>query len=85
MFVYQKALIRTSHQLFDYTISFVNLQHYVKHKFKRIFCTKKSVLNVSIKDFWYTKINLSQKYIHNSLENDLVIAIHFPFSKKRNN
>ena len=32
-----------------------------EHKFKR--CAQKPILNFRIKDFWYTKINLSQKYI----------------------
>ena len=27
------------------------------HKFKRLFCTQKLVLNVPFEDFWYTKIN----------------------------
>ena len=33
-----------------------------EHKFKKRFCTKKLgvSVNVSLKDFWYTKINLSQ-------------------------
>jgi hypothetical protein len=34
-----------------------------EHKFKRWFCTQNPVLNVRFKDFWYTKINLIQKYI----------------------
>ena len=29
----------------------------LEHKFKRWFCTQKPVLNVRLKDFWYTKIN----------------------------
>ena len=44
-----------SHQLFELTA--------LEHKLKRLFCTRNPVLNIRYKDFWYTKINLSQKYI----------------------
>ena len=39
-----------------------NLWEYpaLDHKFKIWFCTQKLVLNVHFKDFWYTKINLTQ-------------------------
>ena len=48
------------HQLFDYTITFVNSQPALEHKLKRSFCTQNPVLNVRIKGFWYTKINPTQ-------------------------
>ena len=50
-----------SHQLFDYTITFVNCYLLTQeHKFKSWVCTKKTVLNVHFRDFLYTKINLTQ-------------------------
>ena len=35
----------------------------IEHNFKKWFCTQKLVLNDRFKDFWYTKMNLSQIYI----------------------
>ena len=50
-----------SHQLFDYKITFVNSQNKKTNSIDD-FDNKKRILNVHFKDFWYTKINLSQKY-----------------------
>ena len=47
----------------------------LEHKFKRWFCTQKPVLKVSYKDLWYTKINLSQKYIF--MPNKILLHIIF--------
>ena len=60
-----------SHQPFDYIITFVNY----KHKCKRWFCTQKQILNVRFKDFWFTKINLRQKYTKKSV----IMQIHSIF------
>ena len=49
----------SSHQLLDYKITFVNSQ-YEKRNSKGDFVLKKPVRNVRFKDFWYTKINLTQ-------------------------
>ena len=51
------------------------------HKFKRLFYTHKPVLNVRrFKDFWYTTINLNQKYILlSSKPTSLVLFIHNPY------
>ena len=45
-----------SNQLFDYTITFVNSQHYNTNS-KGDFLLKKTVLNVRFRVFLYTKIN----------------------------
>ena len=50
-----------SHQLFDYTITL--LIHNARTQIIEVTYTKKQVLKVRFQDFWYTKINLSQKYI----------------------
>ena len=39
----------------------------LKYTFKRWFCNQKPVLNVCYKDLWYTKINLSKKYLLKSI------------------
>ena len=53
----------------------------IEHKFKSWFCTQKQVLNVRFKDFWYTKINLSQNiYCNPLLYNN---AIKKKFSDKK--
>ena len=40
-----------SNQLFDYTLTLENSQHYIEDQFKRLFCTQKPVLRVYFKDF----------------------------------
>jgi hypothetical protein len=42
-----------SHQLFDYTITFENSQHYNKNS-KGDFVLQKPVLNARFEDLWYT-------------------------------
>ena len=69
-----------SHQLFDYKITFGNSQHW-NTKFKRLFCTQKPVLNDRLKDFYYTKINLSQKYL---LYTRILILVFLPFLLQNN-
>ena len=55
--VYQKALIRTFlTRLHNNLCEFTALEF----KFNILFCTQKPVLNIRFKDFWYTKINLTQ-------------------------
>ena len=61
-FVYQKSLMQAFHtKLFNYKIT-VNSQHENTNS-KGDFVLKKTVLKVCFKDFLYTKIYLSQKYI----------------------
>ena len=61
MFVHILENLNTniSHQPFNYKITFVKSQHMIKNS-KVIFYSK--LVNVCFKDFWHTKINLSQKY-----------------------
>ena len=76
-FSYQKTLIQTFHTSFLITQKPLWI-HSNRTQNKRWFCTQKLALNVRFKDFWYTKIDLSQKYIfqyssYNSI--DIVIYI----------
>ena len=65
IFVYYKALLKqtiyTSFWLQNNLCEFTITTR--EHKFKRWFLYSKISLNVRFKDFWYWKINLSQKYI----------------------
>ena len=49
-----------SHQHFDYKITFLNSQHWNTNSKGDFVPSQKLVLNVRIKYFWYTKINLTQ-------------------------
>ena len=55
---YQKALNWHFAPVFEYKITFVNSQH------KNIILRGYFVLKPRSKDFWYTKINRSEKYVH---------------------
>ena len=61
-FVYQKYLILTFHSSFWLQNNLYKVTTR-EHKFKRWFWTQKPVLNLFSKNFWYTKIYLSQKYL----------------------
>ena len=78
IFVYQKALMQI-----HFTQAFClqnNLCEFSaqEHKSKRWFCTQKPDWNIRFKDFWYTKKNLSWKYIINSNTWTTIILLNKP-------
>ena len=69
-----------SHLFFDWVQN--NLSEFTtrERKFFSWFGTQKLLLNVGFKDFWYTKINRSQKYIF--LTQNIIIMIEYQLSRR---
>ena len=59
IFIPESFNMKISHQLFDYIITFVNSQHLNTNSKDDL---ESKVGFKRFKDFWYSKINLSQKY-----------------------